>query len=288
MTSSEQPTYAGTDKTAARLTVPKLLALSQTGQKIVCLTAYTAPIARLLDPLVDILLVGDSVGMVLYGYDSTLPVTLPMMIEHGRAVVRSSAAAMVVVDLPFGSYQQSPAQAFASAAEVMAATGCAAVKLEGGVEMAETIQFLVARGIPVMAHIGMTPQSVNHLGGYRARGKSREERSKFLDDLEAVKEAGAFAVVIENVLEEVVVDLIPKVDILTIGIGASSACHGQVLVTEDICGFHSQFKPRFVKVYGDAGGEVKRAAREFAQEVRSGKFPDDLHVTRLPKSGDAK
>ncbi|MDI9408185.1 MAG: 3-methyl-2-oxobutanoate hydroxymethyltransferase [Candidatus Pacebacteria bacterium] len=263
-----------------RLTVPKLLALAEDGQKIVCLTAYSAPMARLLDPLVDIILVGDSLGMVLYGYDSTLAVTLPMMIEHGKAVVRSSSRAMVVVDLPFGSYQQSPAQAFASAAEVMAATGCTAVKLEGGVEMAETIEFLVARGIPVMAHIGMTPQSVNQLGGYGARGKLQAERDRIQGDLHAVKVSGAFAVVIENVMEEVVVEAIAKVEILTIGIGASAACDGQVLVTEDICGFASPFKPRFVKPYGDLGAEVTRAAGEFAREVRAGVFPDADHVTR--------
>ncbi|MCX8502007.1 MAG: 3-methyl-2-oxobutanoate hydroxymethyltransferase [Alphaproteobacteria bacterium] len=261
-----------------RLTIPKLLALRRE-QKIVCLTAYTAPMARLLDSDVDILLVGDSLGMVLYGYDSTLPVSLDMMVEHGRAVVKASARAMVVVDLPFGSYQQSPAQAFASAARLMVETGCGAVKLEGGEEMAETIQFLVARGIPVMAHIGMTPQSVHRFGSYRARGRNDAESQQLSRDMAAIHAAGAFAVVIENVLEEVATPLVQAVDILTIGIGASAACSGQVLVTEDICGFESRFHPRFVKTYGNLGAEVQIIARAYAQEVRAQQFPDADHVT---------
>ena len=266
----------------ARLSIPKLLARARE-QKIVCLTAYTAPMARLLDSAVDILLVGDSLGMVLYGYESTLPVSLETMVEHGRAVVKASERALVVVDLPFGSYQQSPAQAFASAARLMAETGCGAVKLEGGIEMAETIGFLVARGIPVMAHIGMTPQSVHRFGSYRARGRDEAETAHLLQDIKAIQQAGAFAVVIENVLEEVAAQLVAAVDILSIGIGASAACSGQVLVTEDICGFESRFHPRFVKTYGNIAAEVTRIAQDYAREVRGGQFPDAAHVTTQVK-----
>jgi 3-methyl-2-oxobutanoate hydroxymethyltransferase len=245
---------------------------------VVSLTAYTAPIARLLDPVVDLLLVGDSVGMVLYGFDSTIPVTLDIMIAHGAAVVRGSQQACVIVDLPFGSYQASPAEAFRASARVMAETGCAGVKLEGGVEMAETIRFLVERGVPVLAHIGLQPQSVNAIGGFRVQGRSDEGQAKILADARAVAEAGAFAVVIEGTAEPVARAATAAIDIPTIGIGASSACDGQVLVIDDVLGLVSDIKPRFVKRYAELAPLIAAAATAYAEDVRARRFPGAEHV----------
>ena len=249
---------------------------------IVVLTAYTAPMARLLDPHVDVLLVGDSLGMVLYGMDSTLGVTLDMMINHGLAVMRGSRNACVIVDLPFGGYQESKEQAFRNSARVMAETGCAGVKLEGGVEMAETIRFLVDRGIPVMAHVGLKPQSVNALGGFRAQGRTDEEAAQVLRDAQAVTEAGAFSVVIEGTIEPVARKVSEAIAIPTIGIGASVACDGQVLVTEDILGLAGDISPKFVKRFAHLGEHIDDAARVYADEVRNRVFPGPEQTYPLP------
>jgi 3-methyl-2-oxobutanoate hydroxymethyltransferase len=244
---------------------------------IVCLTAYTTPIARLVDVHCDVVLVGDSVGMVLHGLESTLAVTLEMMILHGKAVRRGLARALMVVDMPFGSYEESPAQAFRNAARVMAETGCAAVKLEGGASMAETIRFLVARGIPVMAHVGLTPQAVNALGGYRVQGRG-DDAERVLRDAVTVAEAGAFSVVLEKVTEPLARRITEEIAIPTIGIGASAACDGQVLVIDDMLGIFAGFQPKFVKRYAELGRDAEAAIAAFAREVRERRFPGPEHV----------
>jgi 3-methyl-2-oxobutanoate hydroxymethyltransferase len=257
---------------SARISVPDVVA--HKGQvPSVWLTAYTAPMARMLDPHVDVLLVGDSLGMVLYGFESTIPVTLDMMCLHGAAVMRGSSRALVVVDMPFGSYQESPAQAFHNAARIIKETGCQAVKLEGGRAMAPTIEFLVARGIPVVGHIGLMPQSVNTMGGYRARGRGDSEATAVMADAIAVAEAGAFSIVVEGVMEQLGDAITQRVSVPTIGIGASASCDGQVLVAEDILGLFAEFKPRFVKRYAELGSEVEEAAAKYAAEVRARQFP---------------
>jgi 3-methyl-2-oxobutanoate hydroxymethyltransferase len=248
------------------------------GDKLVCLTAYTASVARHLDHEVDLLLVGDSLAMTVYGFDSTLPVTLDMMIAHGAAVVRTTEHALITVDLPFGSYQASPEQAFRAAARVLSETGCAAVKLEGGEEMAETVAFLVRRGIPVMGHVGLTPQAVNALGGYRSRGHAEAERDKILRDGVAIAEAGAFAIVIEGTAETLARELTAAVAVPTIGIGGSPACDGQILVTDDMLGLFTEFTPKFVKRYRQLGDEIRAAAHDYAEEVRQGRFPAGEHT----------
>jgi len=268
---------------------PKRLSVTQIqsrkgSDKIVCLTAYTAPVARLLDAEVDLLLVGDSLAMTVYGFDSTLPVTLDMMVAHGAAVVRATEHALITVDLPFGSYQASPEQAFRAAARVMAETGCAAVKLEGGEEMAETVAFLVRRGVPVMGHVGLTPQAVNALGGYRSRGHRAAERDKILRDGVAIAEAGAFSLVIEGVAETLARELTEKVAAPTIGIGGSPACDGQILVIDDLLGLFAEFTPKFVKRYRELGEEIRAAAREYADDVRRGRFPAEEHTYIGPRT----
>ncbi len=240
---------------------------------IVCLTAYTAPFAKILDRFTDLLLVGDSVGMVLYGMDSTLPVSLDMMIQHGKAVVKSSQKSCVVVDMPFGSYQQSKEQAFTSCARVLAETGCQAVKIEGGLEMQETVEFLVHRGIPVLGHVGLMPQMVNAHGGYGCQGKTPEARKKVLEDAIAIEKAGAFAVVIEGVVEKLASDVTRKLKIPVIGIGGSVECDGQILVSEDMAGLFTDFKPKFVKRYGNIADELAKAAHGYADEVKKRIFP---------------
>ena len=247
------------------------------GEPIVCLTAYTAPVAERLDPHVDLLLGGDSLGNVIYGFDSTLPVTLEMMIAHGAAVRRGSRRACLVVDLPFGSYQESPAVAFRAAARLMAETGCSAVKLEGGREMAETIHFLTQRGVPVIGHVGLMPQSVMSLGGYRARGRDEIQAADITADAVAVAEAGAFAMVIEGIVEPLARAITEKVAVPTIGIGASPACDGQVLVTDDVIGLFSSFTPKFVKRYGEVGTAVEEAVAAYAADVRARRFPGPEH-----------
>jgi 3-methyl-2-oxobutanoate hydroxymethyltransferase len=241
-----------------------------------CLTAYTTPIARLLDPHMDMLLVGDSLGMVLYGLDSTLAVSLEMMIAHGSAVMRGSKHACVMVDMPFGSYQESPQQAFRNAARILAETGCAAVKLEGGVEMAETIRFLVQRGVPVCGHVGLMPQAVN-VAGFRAQGRDAAEAARVTADAHAVADAGAFAVVIEGTFEALAREITEKLPIPTIGIGASPACDGQILVTDDVLGLFDTFTPRFVKRYAELGPMVSSAVEAYAADVRARRFPGLEH-----------
>ena len=266
-----------------RLTVPDIV--RRKGEvPVVCLTAYTAPMAGLLDPHVDLLLVGDSLGMVIYGFDSTLPVTLDMMIAHGAAVVRGSRRALVVVDMPFASYQASPADAFRASARVMAETGCSAVKLEGGAEMAETIAFLQARGIPVMAHVGLKPQSVHAHGGYRFQGRDDAAARAIAADAAAVAEAGAFSLVVEAVAEPVAAEIAKTAPVPVIGIGASPACDGQVLVTEDLLGLFPDFTPKFVKRYGDLADAVGDAAAAYAEEVRSRTFPGPEHCFAMRRA----
>ncbi len=264
-----------------RLTVPKIQEMKG-GAPIVMLTAYTARMAQLLDPHCEILLVGDSLGQVIYGLPSTIPVTLEMMCAHGAAVVRGSYHSVVAVDLPFGSYEASPEKAFETAARVMKETGAAAVKLEGGEAVAETIAFLTRRGIPVMGHVGLTPQAVNALGGYRARGRDQAEAGKILADARAVAEAGCFALVLEGVMEEIAAEATRAVPCPTIGIGASAACDGQVLVTEDMLGLFER-TPRFVKRFDDLAGRIGAAAEAYAAEVRSRAFPTEDQLYRAAR-----
>ncbi|QIK79207.1 3-methyl-2-oxobutanoate hydroxymethyltransferase [Sphingomonas piscis] len=267
-----------------RTTVPSIRARKVNGrteQPIVMLTAYTMRTAQLLDAHCDMLLVGDSLGQVIYGLPSTIPVTLEMMCAHGAAVVRGSWHALVGVDMPFGSYEASPEEAFANACRIMKETGCAAVKLEGGRAMAPTVRFLSERGIPVIGHVGLTPQAVNTLGGYGARGRSEEEASKILADAVVVAEAGAFCLVVEGVVDEIATRITGEVGVPTIGIGASADCDGQVLVTEDMLGLFER-TPRFVKRYDDLAQRIGNAAAAYAGEVRSRAFPtaDQIYKAR--------
>lgn len=251
-------------------------------EPLVMLTAYTVRMAQLLDPHCDMLLVGDSLGQVIYGLPSTVPVTLDMMAAHGAAVVRGSYHSLVVIDMPFGSYEASPAQAFESAAWLLKETGAAAVKLEGGAAMAPTVRFLSERGIPVVGHVGLTPQAVNMLGGYGARGRSETEAAKIVGDAVAVADAGAFAIVIEGVVEPIAIEITNKVACPTIGIGASNRCDGQVLVAEDMLGLFER-TPRFVKKFDDMAGRISAAVETYAADVRSRAFPGDEQVYR-PKA----
>ncbi|HMT43537.1 MAG TPA: 3-methyl-2-oxobutanoate hydroxymethyltransferase [Chakrabartia sp.] len=254
-----------------RVTVPAVRT-RKGGEPLVMLTAYTVRMAQLLDPHCDMLLVGDSLGQVVYGLPSTVPVTLEMMAAHGAAVVRGSYHALVIIDMPFGSYEESPEQAFRSAARLLKETGAAAVKLEGGEAMAPTIEFLTKRGIPVMAHIGLTPQAINVLGGYGARGRSDAEQAKLMGDARAVDAAGAFAMVVEGVVEPIAIAITQAVSCPTIGIGASAQCDGQVLVAEDMLGMFERV-PRFVKRYHEVAGEISDAAARYAADVRARAFP---------------
>jgi 3-methyl-2-oxobutanoate hydroxymethyltransferase len=258
-----------------RMTAPAIRARKSGGkteQPIVMLTAYTMRMAQLLDPHCDMLLVGDSLGQVIYGLPSTIPVTMEMMCAHGAAVVRGSWHALVSVDMPFGSYEASPQVAFESASRIMKETGCAAVKLEGGEAMAPTIRFLTERGIPVIGHVGLTPQAVNTLGGYGARGREDKEAQKILADARAVSDAGAFSIVVEGVLEDIATKVSREVDAPVIGIGASAQCDGQVLVTDDMLGLFER-TPRFVKRYDDLAARITEAAKVYADEVRARTFP---------------
>jgi 3-methyl-2-oxobutanoate hydroxymethyltransferase len=267
-----KPSTEATTRRARRLTAPDIGG-RKGSEPVVCLTAYTAPMAKLLDPHVDLLLVGDSMGMALYGMDSTLGVTLEMSIAHGAAVVRGSKHACVIVDMPFGTYQESPAQAFRNAARVMTETGCSGVKLEGGVEMAETVRFLVERGIPVMGHVGLKPQSVNTAGGFRSQGHDSDSAAAIVADACAVAAAGAFAIVVEAVVESVARTITDTTPVVIIGIGASPTCDGQVLVTEDAMGMFTDFTPKFVKRFGEIGEAIGKAAADYAREVRARTFP---------------
>jgi len=259
-----------------RLTVPRIRQ-RKGGEPLVMLTAYTVRMAQLLDPHCDMLLVGDSLAQVIYGLPHTVGVTMDMMSLHGAAVVRGSYHAAVIVDMPFGSYEGSPQQAFDNAARLLKETGAAAVKLEGGKVLAPTIEFLTQRGIPVMGHVGLTPQAVNILGGYGVRGKSEEEARSIVEDALAVAQAGAFSIVIEGVLESIAVEITNKVACPTIGIGASAQCDGQVLVTDDMLGMFERV-PKFVKRYQDMASVVSGAVQEYADQVRSRSFPTDDQI----------
>ena len=266
-----------------RLTVPDIGA-RKGGTPVVCLTAYTTPIARMLDPHVDLLLVGDSLGIVLYGLESTLGVNLDMMIAHGQAVMRGSQAACVIVDMPFGTYQESREQAFRNCAQVMADVRCQGIKLEGGEEMAETVDLLVRCGIPVMGHVGLTPQSVNAFGGFKAQGRDEAAADRICNDARAIAGAGAFAIVVEGVPEPLGRRITEEISVPTIGIGASPACDGQVLVTEDILGLFGDFKPKFVKRYAELTPTVEEAARRYAAEVRAREFPSAEYCFGIAKT----
>ncbi len=254
-----------------RTTAPEITA-RKGGMPIVSLTSYHAHTAAIADKYVDFILVGDSLGMVMHGFESTLPVPLELMILHGRAVMRGAKRALVVVDMPFGSYEESPAQAFRNAARVMKETECGAIKLEGGKRMAETINFLTERGIPVMAHIGLTPQSINVLGGFKTQGKTRDTWAAIEEDARVVNEAGAFSVVLEAVVAPLAEKITKAVSIPTIGIGASAACDGQILVMEDMLGLSPRV-PKFVKEFGEVGKAIERAISAYADEVRARTFP---------------
>jgi 3-methyl-2-oxobutanoate hydroxymethyltransferase len=266
-----------------RLTPARIQAMKGSAP-IVCLTAYTTPMARALDAHCDLLLVGDSVGMVLYGLPNTIPVTLDMMIAHGQAVMRGVTRACVIVDLPFGSYQESKEQAFRSAVRIMQETGCDGVKLEGGEEMVETIAFLTARGVPVCGHIGLMPQQVNTAGGYRSLGHSESETAKIRRDARAVGGSGAFAVVVEGLVEPLAREVTASIHVPTIGIGASAACDGQILVVDDMLGLFTDFTPKFVKRYAALAKTIEDAAHAYADDVRSRRFPGREHTfdIRIP------
>jgi 3-methyl-2-oxobutanoate hydroxymethyltransferase len=259
------------EPTSRRLSAPDIRA-RKGGNPIVSLTSYHAHTAALLDKHCDLILVGDSLGMVMHGLESTIPVTLDMMILQGKAVMRGSSRALVVVDMPFGSYEASREQAFGSAARIMKETGCGAIKLEGGRRMADTIAFLVERGIPVMAHVGLTPQSINALGGFRTQGRDPSDWEPIEQDARAVAQAGAFAVVLEAIAEPLAAKITRDIPIPTIGIGASAACDGQVLVLEDMLGLSPRV-PKFVKRYSDLGPAIDRAVAAYAAEVRARSFP---------------
>jgi len=266
-----------------RLTAPDIRA-RKGGEPIVSLTSYHAHTARLVDKYCDVILVGDSLGMVMHGLETTVPVTLEMMILQGHAVMRGSQRALVVIDMPFGSYEASKEQAFMSAARVMKETGCGGIKLEGGRRMADTIHFLVERGVPVMGHIGLTPQSINTIGSFRAQGREEKDWRPIEDDAKAVADAGAFSVVIEAVAEPLARKITKDIDIPTIGIGGSVACDGQILVLEDMLGLSPRV-PRFVRRYGELGPSIEAAVAGYAADVRGRVFPGPEHVYPMKTQG---
>ncbi len=247
------------------------------GEPIICLTAYTAMMAEILDPHVDVLLVGDSVGSVLHGHDTTIPVTVDEMIHHARSVMRAGPKSLVVVDVPFGSFEASPEQAHETTARILKETGADAVKIEGGVTQAPTIDFLTKRGVPVMAHIGLRPQAVRATGGYRVVGKTEEERTNLKEDADAVNKAGAFAVVLEGVIEPLAAEITRQIDIPTIGIGASAHCDGQILVTEDLLGMFER-TPKFVRKFANLRETISGAVADYAGSVRTRSFPSDAET----------
>lgn len=267
-----------------RITAPEIAA-RKGGEPIVTLTAYHTHTAAIADEIVELLLVGDSLGMVMHGLETTVPVTLDMMISQGKAVVRGSKRAMVVVDMPFGSYESSPADAFRNCVHVLKETGAGGVKLEGGVRMAETIRFLTERGVPVMGHIGLTPQSVLTLGGFKAQGRDEKEWESILADARAVDEAGAFSIVVEAVAEPLAARITETVRAPTIGIGASAACDGQILVMEDMLGLNDRV-PKFVKKYGSLKDHIRGAIEAYAGEVRQRAFPAPEHTYGMRKAAE--
>jgi 3-methyl-2-oxobutanoate hydroxymethyltransferase len=264
---------------AKRISVPDIRA-RKGGQKIVALTAYSAPQAAMLDPHVDLLLVGDSVGMVVHGLSSTLGVTLDMMIMHGQAVMRGAARALVVVDLPFGTYEHSPEIAYTNAARILRETGCQAVKVESCDGIEETIAFLTGRGIPVMGHVGLRPQAVNVDGGFKAKGRTAAERERALAEARAAAQAGAFSLVVEGVSQDLADEITRAVDVPTIGIGASAECDGQILVTPDMLG-EFEWTPKFVRRYADIRGVVEQAVQAYGRDVRAGTFPGSAEMYSL-------
>ena len=268
---------------SARITAPEIRA-RKGGEPIVALTAYHAHTAAIADRFVDFLLVGDSLGMVMHGYETTLPVPLDLMIMHGRAVMRGANRALVVVDMPFGSYEESPSQAFHNAAKVIKDTQCGAVKIEGGRRMAETVRFLTDRGIPVMAHIGLTPQYINMFGGFKTQGRSRQEWQAIEDDAKAVTEAGAFAVVLEAVAEPLAARITGQISAPTIGIGASAKCDGQILVMEDMLGLTPRV-PKFVKEFGKVAAAIEGAIAAYAGDVRARRFPTSDNTYTMKDDG---
>lgn len=269
-------------KRARRITAPQITA-RKGGEPVVCLTAYDAPTAEIMDEYVDLILVGDSLGMVVHGLPSTVGVTLDMMILHGKAVMRGSRTAMVVVDLPFGAYEASKEQAFSAASRVMMETGCQAVKIESGTYAAETIKYLVTRGIPVMSHVGLRPQSMHVLGGFRARGRTSEIAEEIVTNAKAAAEAGSFAVVVEGVSEELANRVTETVHIPTIGIGASAQCDGQILVTPDMLGQFDRV-PKFVKKYSNQLEATREAVRQYAAEVKAREFPGEANLYHFKKA----
>lgn len=268
-----------------RITAPEITA-RKGGEPLVCLTAYTAPMAEILDPHCDVLLVGDSVGMVVHGMPNTVGVTLDMMILHGQAVMRTAKRAMVVIDMPFGSYEGAPQQAFENATRVLKETGAQAVKVESGPTVAETIAYLVRRGIPVMGHVGLRPQAVNVDGAFKAKGRTEDERTRVLAEAEATADAGAFSIVIEGVAESLAREITEAVSVPTIGIGASSGCDGQILVTDDMLGMFD-WTPKFVRRYADLRGDIGKAVGQWAADVRARQFPGAAEVYFAKKPADA-
>ncbi len=270
------------------ITIASIQSHKNQSKPLVCLTAYTAPIAEILDPHCDILLVGDSMGMVVYGMENTLGVTLDMMIAHGKAVASHAKNAMVMVDMPYGTYEDNADEALKNARRIMDESGCACVKLEGGAELAPTVKLLVDNGIPVVAHIGLQPQSVVKEGGYKVKGKTEESRQELLAAAKAHEEAGAFALLIEGTVEKVATELTQAVSIPTIGIGAGRACDGQILVTDDMMGLLSMHTPKFVRQYGDLRSVIETMAIQYADEVRRKNFPAEEHIYNAPKPAPLK
>lgn len=266
-----------------RVSVPDIVA-RKGGTPLVCLTAYTAPMAALLDPHADLLLVGDSVGMVVHGLPTPIGVTLDMMILHGQAVMRGARRAMVVIDLPFGSFEAGPEQAFRAAARVLTETGAQAVKIESSEAMADTVRFLTQRGVPVVGHVGLRPQSVLTDGGFKAKGRSDAERARVMAEALATEAAGAFAVVVEGVAADLGADVTRALRVPTIGIGASSACDGQILVVDDMLGL-SAWTPRFVRRYAELSDTISRAVAAYAEDVRALRFPGEAEVYTLRPRG---
>lgn len=266
----------------SRITVPQIRD-RKGGEKIVCLTAYTAPVASILDPHCDILLVGDTLGMVVHGMDSTLGVTLDMMVLHGQAVMRASTHALVAIDLPFGTYERSPEQAFDSASRLMRETGCQAVKVEASEGVGDGVAFMVGRGIPVIGHIGLRPQAIHLDGGFKAKGRNEAEREKVVNEARAMEDAGAFAIVLEGMAPDLADEITSTLSVPTIGIGASAACDGQVLVIDDMLGLFD-WTPKFVRRYADLRSSIDKAAAQFSADVRSGRFPNETEVYRLRAS----
>jgi len=264
-----------------RVTAPQIRA-RKGGEPIVSLTSYHAHTARIIDPFVDFILVGDSLGMVMHGLETTIPVTLDMMILQGHAVMRGSSHALIVVDMPFGSYEESREQAFRNAARVMKETGCGAVKLEGGERMADTIRFLTERGVPVMGHVGLTPQSIMALGSFKAQGREEKDWGPIERDARAVADAGAFAIVLEAVAEPLGARITREVAVPTIGIGASPACDGQILVLEDMLGL-SERVPKFVRKFGSLADHIREAVAAYAGEVRARSFPAPENTYAMKK-----